>query len=141
MLLDGAASRTLTTCAWPELCRALSAMESQQCGTLSQGRHAVARACGHGFTCATGRCTEARATTSFRINGYGVPFQTTENSVEFHEAFCRRVKTSFIFGLIFIFEALTIFNIKFVSLNLLETPQIKVQDSLLTFDFCFDFST
>ena len=75
-------------------------MGSWQCGTLSQGRHAVARACGHSFTCATGSCAKARATTSFRINGYGVPFQTTENSVEFHEAFCRRVKTSFIFGLI-----------------------------------------
>ena len=60
---------------------------------------------------------------------------------ELKEGMKQYILISFIFGLIFIFEALTIFNIKFVSLNLLETPQIKVQDSLLTFDFCFDFST
>ena len=40
---------------------------------------------------------------------------------ELKEGMKQYILISFIFGLIFIFEALTIFNIKFVSLNLLET--------------------
>ena len=59
---------------------------------------------------------------------------------ELKEGMKQYVLISFIFGLIFIFEALTIFNIKFVSLNFSGTPQTIIQDSLLTFNFCFDFS-
>jgi len=59
---------------------------------------------------------------------------------ELKEGMKQYVLISLIFGLIFIFEALTIFNIKFVSLNFSGSPQTIIQDSLLTFNFCFDFS-
>jgi hypothetical protein len=48
---------------------------------------------------------------------------------------------AFIFGLIFLLEALVLFNVNFVLLNLGDTPLVKVQESLLSFNFCFDFST
>jgi NADH-quinone oxidoreductase subunit J len=47
---------------------------------------------------------------------------------------------AFIFGLIFLLEALILFNVNFVLLNLYDIPLVKVQESLLSFNFCFDFS-
>jgi hypothetical protein len=46
-----------------------------------------------------------------------------------------------IFGIIFLVETLLVFNINFSALNLLGLPLKKAQDSLLSFGFCFDFST
>ena len=48
---------------------------------------------------------------------------------------------AFIFGIIFLVETLLVFNINFSALNLLGFPLKKAQDSLLSFGFCFDFST
>ena len=47
---------------------------------------------------------------------------------------------AFIFGLIFLLETLILFNVNFVLLNLYDIPLTKVQESLLSFNFCFDFS-
>lgn len=46
-----------------------------------------------------------------------------------------------IFGLIFSLESLVIINTNFISLNLIGISLIKVKESLLSFSFCFDFST
>jgi len=46
-----------------------------------------------------------------------------------------------IFGLIFSLESLVLLNINFIPLNLPEIPLIKIKESLLSFNFCFDFST
>jgi len=60
---------------------------------------------------------------------------------ELKEGMKQYLLIAFIFGLIFILEALILFNVNFVLLNLHEAPLIKVQESLLSFNFCFDFST
>nr|AGQ42743.1 NADH dehydrogenase subunit 6 [Phaeocystis globosa] len=46
-----------------------------------------------------------------------------------------------IFGIIFLVETLLVFNINFSALNLYCLPLQKAQESLLSFGFCFDFST
>lgn len=46
-----------------------------------------------------------------------------------------------IFGIIFLVETLLVFNINFSALNLWSFPLKKAQESLLSFGFCFDFST
>ena len=60
---------------------------------------------------------------------------------ELKEGMGQYLLIAFIFGLIFLLEALILFNVNFVLLNLSDTPLIKVQESLLSFNFCFDFST
>jgi NADH-quinone oxidoreductase subunit J len=46
-----------------------------------------------------------------------------------------------IFGIIFLVETLLVFNINFSALNLYGFPLKEAQESLLSFGFCFDFST
>jgi NADH-quinone oxidoreductase subunit J len=44
------------------------------------------------------------------------------------------------FGSIFLLEALTLFNVSFSTLTFFEMPTLKIQEDLLSFSFCFDFS-